>query len=125
MRRIRDNRENESIENAIKAYDNYSDQKHQRDYVKAFDADLLHNLEEIVRQIADESWEPKGYVRKVIFDRKKRTLAKAPIEDHVLESATILPYEKAIYDYCVMNCTVGRRKIWRIMSLLMLTTTFR
>ena len=99
MRRIRDNKENESIENAIKAYDNYSDQKHQRDYVKAFDADLLHNLEEIVKQIADESWEPKGYVRKVIFDKKKRTLAKAPIEDHVLESATILPYEKAIYDY--------------------------
>ena len=99
MRRLRDNRENESIENAKKAYENYSYQKHQRDYVKAFDLNLQHNLNEIVRQISDESWKPKGYIRKVIFEKKKRTLAKAPIEDHVLESATILPYEKSIYDY--------------------------
>lgn len=99
MRRIRDNRENESIDNAYKAYDNYSDQKHSRDYVQAYDADLQHNLEGIVQQIKDESWIPKGYTRKVIYERKRRVLAKAPIEDHVLESASILPYEKAIYDY--------------------------
>ena len=99
MRRIRDNRENGSLENAYKAYDNYSDQKHSRDYVQAFDADLQRNLEEIVKQIADESWQPKGYKKKIIFEKKRRQLAKAPIEDHVLESATILPYEKSIYDY--------------------------
>lgn len=99
MRRIRDDKENESLDNAYTAYDNYSDQKHSRDYVQAFDADLQNRLEEIVRQIADESWQPQGYTEKVIFDRKRRKLAKAPIEDHVLESATILPYEKAIYDY--------------------------
>lgn len=99
MRRIRDNKENESLDNAYKAYDKYSKQKHSRDYVKAFDAELQHNLEEIVKQIADESWMPKGYKKKVIFERKERQLAKAPIEDHVLESATILPFEKSIYDY--------------------------
>ena len=87
------------MDNARKAYDNYSDQKHSREYVMAFDADLEHNLEKIVQQIKDESWLPKGYTEKEIFERKKRLLAKAPIEDHVLESATILPYEKAIYDY--------------------------
>ena len=99
MRRIRDSRENETMDNARKAFDNYSYQKHSRDYVQAFESDLLHNLEEIVGQIADESWIPGGYIEKVIFDRKLRKLAKAPIKDHVLESATILPYEKAIYDY--------------------------
>ena len=99
MRRIRDRKENESMDNARKAYDNYSYQKHSRDYVMAFDADLEHNLEKIVLQIEDESWQPHGYTEKVIFERKKRKLAKAPIEDHVLESATILPYEKAIYDW--------------------------
>lgn len=99
MRRIRDRKENESIDNAYKAYDNYSDQKHSRKYVQAYDANLQHNLEEVVRQIADESWSPAGYTEKIIFDRKTRRLAKAPIGDHVLESATILPYEKAIYDY--------------------------
>lgn len=87
------------MDNARKAYDNYSDRKHSRDYVMAFDKDLQHNLEEIVRQIKDESWQPQGYIEKEIFEPKKRKLAKAPIEDHVLESATILPYEKAIYDY--------------------------
>ena len=71
MRRIRDNRENESIDNAYRAYDNYSDQKHSRDYVQAYDADLPHNLEEIVRQIRDGSWMPKGYTRKVIYEPKK------------------------------------------------------
>ena len=111
MRRIRDNGENESLENAYKAYDHYSSQKHSRDYVQSFDADLQHNLEDIVKQIADESWMPKGYKKKVIFERKERQLAKAPIEDHVLESATILPYEKAIYDYSTWRAPAVKPKM--------------
>lgn len=99
MRRIRDNLVNESLSNAIDAFDNYSCQKHSRGYVMAFEADLLENLEEIVAEIVDESWVPAGYTPKWIFDKKKRLLAKAPIKDHVIESATILPYEKPIYDY--------------------------
>ena len=99
MRRIRDREENESLSNAEAAYDNYSRQKHSRDYVKAYDENLQHNLEEVVKMIRDESWHPKGYKEKIIFERKRRKLAKAPIEDHVVESASILPYEKSIYDY--------------------------
>ena len=111
MRRIRDNRENESMENAVKAYDNFSDQKHARDYVRIFEADLQQHLQEIVQQIIDESWQPKGYVPKVIFDRKRRLLAKAPIEDHVLESATILPFEKSIYDYSTWRAPAVKPKM--------------
>lgn len=99
MRRIRDRKENESLSNAQAAYDNYSRQKHSRDYVKEYDENLQHNLEEVVKMIRDESWQPKGYKEKIIFERKKRKLAKAPIEDHVVESASILPYEKSLYDY--------------------------
>lgn len=99
MRRIRDNKENESMENAREAYDRYSRQKHSRDYVRKYEEQLEKNLEKIVSQIADESWIPQGYKEKIIFDRKRRKLAKAPIEDHVIESATILPYEKALYDH--------------------------
>lgn len=87
------------MDNARRAYDNYSDQKHSRDYVQAFETNLEQNLKKIVCQISDESWQPQGYTEKIIFERKLRKLAKAPIEDHVLESATILPYEKAVYDY--------------------------
>lgn len=99
MRRIRDRRENESMDNAHAAFDNYSRKKHYRDYVQAFEADLEHNLQEIVRGIQDESWMPKGYTDKVIVERKRRTLALAPIEDHVTEATAIRPYEKALYDY--------------------------
>lgn len=99
MRRIRDNQENESLDNAMRAYANFSEGKHYRDYVQHFEKNLSDNLEKIVQQIKNESWQPKGYDEKVIFLQKKRKLAKAPIEDHVIESAVILPYEKAIYDY--------------------------
>lgn len=99
MRRISDNKVNESVENAIAAFENYSKQKHSRDYVHKFEENLMSNLMDIVRQITDETWQPKGYKEKIIFEKKQRKLAKAPIEDHVLEAATILPYEKAFYDY--------------------------
>ena len=99
------------MENALKAYDNFSDQKHARDYVRIFEADLQQHLQEIVQQIIDESWQPKGYVPKVIFDRKRRLLAKAPIEDHVLESATILPFEKSIYDYSTWRAPAVKPKM--------------
>lgn len=99
MRRIGDNKVNESVDNAVKAFGNYAKQKHSRDYVLRFEKDLQTNLNEIVKQITDETWTPKGYTRKVITEPKLRILAKAPIEDHVLETATILPYEKALYDY--------------------------
>lgn len=87
------------MDNAYQAYDNFSRQKHSRKSVHDYDEHLQENLEKVVKQIIDESWKPKGYTSKVIFERKIRKLAKAPIEDHVIESATILPYEKALYDY--------------------------
>ena len=99
MRRIRDRAENESVENAREAYDNFSDHKHNRDYVKVYEARLQENLELAVRFIVEESWTPEGYKEKVIFEKKFRKLAEAPVMDHVVESATILPYEKQIYDY--------------------------
>lgn len=99
MRRISDSKVNESVENAIMAFENYSKHKHSRDYVHEFEENLIPNLENIVKQISDETWYPKGYTEKVIFEKKLRKLAKAPIEDHVLEAATILPYEKQLYDY--------------------------
>ena len=99
MRRIRDRAENETVENAQKAYDNFSANKHNRDYVKVYEARLQENLEMAVRLIADESWQPAGYKEAVIFEKKLRKLAMAPVMDHVVETATMLPYEKRIYDY--------------------------
>lgn len=99
MRRLRDVPECETYDNAQKAFDSYSEMKHNRGYVQEYERHLQDNLLDVVRMIADESWHPFGYHEEFIFDRKVRKLAKAPIGDHVLEAATIRPYEKALYDY--------------------------
>lgn len=41
----------------------------------------------------------KGLQAQNHFEKKKRILAKAPIEDHVAEAIAIRPYEKELYDY--------------------------
>ncbi|MBR6592418.1 MAG: hypothetical protein IKK81_07365 [Prevotella sp.] len=120
MRRIGDNDVNESVDNAVAAFENYAKHKHSRDYVQKFEENLLTNLAEIVGQIANESWTPKGYTDKVIFERKLRRLAKAPIEDHVLEAATIFPYEKALYDFSTWRApavkpNMGTHALFRIL----------
>lgn len=99
MNRIKDTGEAETLDNARAAYDTYSNHKHSRDYVRKFESDLERNLQIIVDSIRTEDWQPKGYRRKVVFEKKRRVLAKAPIEDHVTEAAAIRPYEKAMYDY--------------------------
>lgn len=99
MKRIKDTQDPGTLENARAAYDTYSSHKHGRDYVMKFEEHLESNLQMIVDSIRRDDWHPKGYKRKVIFEKKTRVLAKAPIEDHVTEAAAIRPYEKAMYDY--------------------------
>lgn len=99
MRRIRDMGEAESKENVRAAFDNYSDQKHKRRTVKEYEENLELNLGLVMQQLIDESWQPAPYTRKVVFERKRRILAKTIVHDHVIEAAAILPYEKALYDY--------------------------
>ena len=99
MKRIKDHGENETMDNARAAFESYSYQKHKRDYVIKYENKLDDNLKAAVNGIRNETWKPKGYRRKTIFEKKTRVLAKAPIEDHVTEAAAIRPYEKALYDY--------------------------
>lgn len=99
MRRIRDDRENETIENAREAFDRYANGKHKRREVKEYEKNLEANLRLVLSDIINETFEPKGYKEKIIFEKKTRKLAKAPINDHVTEAAAILPYEQQVYDY--------------------------
>ncbi len=99
MRRIRDNRENETEENAREAYANFSEGKHKRASIRDFDENLEDYIRTVLNDIINESFVPKGYKNAHIFKKKHRTLAKAPVIDHVTEAAAILPYEKQIYDY--------------------------
>ena len=99
MRRIRDDRENETLENARKAFDNYSDGKHNRRDIREYEKDIDANLRLVLDDIINETFEPEGYRDKVIFEKKERRLATAPVRDHVTEAAALFPYEQQVYDY--------------------------
>lgn len=99
MRRIRDRGESESTQNFAHAWETFSKGKHSRRDIQIFEDNLEENLSSLREQLERESWNPHEYTSQRIFAKKERILAKAPVEDHVLEAAAILPYEKALYDY--------------------------
>ena len=99
MRRIRDNGENETEQNVLDAFYDYSDQKHGRRNIQRYEAELDKYVKEVLLDIQNETWESKGYRSKVIFDKKMRKLAKAPVYDHHVETAVMHPYERQFYDY--------------------------
>ena len=99
MRRIKQNGENESIENAREAFDRFADQKHKRWNVMRYEQDIDLHVHEVVCDIVNDTFSPSGYTEKWIFDKKPRKLAKAPVYDHHAEAAALLPYEKAVYDH--------------------------
>ena len=98
MRRIRQKGENESVENAWQAFENYACQKHKRWNIMRYEQDIETHIHEVVCAIVEDTFVPSGYREKWIFDRKKRKLAKAPVFDHHCEAAAMLPYEKQVYD---------------------------
>lgn len=108
MRRIRDCGEAENMLNIQRAYDNYSKSKHKRRAIRDYDDKLEQNLKRVYNELCDESWMPSPYRPKIVFERKRRELARAPIHDHVLEAAAILPYETTLYDYIAWQCPAVR-----------------
>ena len=111
MRRIRDTRENESLENAEEAFERFSYQKHKRWNVIRFEECLPENLQLVLQGIIDESFVPEGYQEKWIFEKKARKLAKAPVFDHVTEAAAMLPFERQVYDYISWQAPAVRPKL--------------
>ena len=91
MRRIRDNRENETLANALEAFERFAAQKHKRWNVMRYEQDIDGNTHQVLKDIIDETFVPSGYKEKWIYDKKPRKLAKAPVRDHHTEAAAILP----------------------------------
>lgn len=98
MRRIKNSGENESVENAVEAFERYAKNKHRRYNIMRYEQDIDAHIHEVVCAIIEDSFVPSGYREKWIFDRKKRKLAKAPVFDHHCEAAALLPYEQQVYD---------------------------
>ena len=93
MKRIKgkDN-EVEDLENFRKAFSNFSKGKTSRNKIKAFMENLDEEIETLRYEIVSETWVSGGYTSKKIKQKKERVLGKAPIRDHVIEAAAILPY---------------------------------
>ena len=96
MKRIKENAEFENEEIVRAAWYNYSDGKHGRPDIVAFEADLDKNLREVLRAIKSGDFVPKGYRLVEVQLKKRRTLAIAPVDDHVTETAVLMPYEQQI-----------------------------
>lgn len=99
MRRIRYDRENETLQNVMEAFERYADQKHKRWNVMRYEQDIDEHAHRVLREIIEDSFVPSGYNEKWIFEKKARKLAKAPVYDHHAEAAHILPYEQQVYDH--------------------------
>ena len=99
MRRIRDNGENETEQNVREAYERFSEYKHSRRNIQRYEAHLDRNVQSVLRDIREETFQPRGYKAKTIHDKKTRILGKAPIYDHHAEAVAIYPYEQQVYDY--------------------------
>lgn len=99
MRRIKQNGENESIENAWEAFDRFAKEKHKRWNIMRYEQDIDLHVHEVVCDIINDTFSPSGYSEKWIFDKKPRKLAKASVYDHHTEAAALLPYENAVYDH--------------------------
>lgn len=108
MKRIKENAENESAEIVRAAWDSFSDGKHSRLNIQEFEADLETHIDEILMTLRCGSFMPAGYIDKVIHDKKRRMLGKAPIFDHVTETAAMLPYEQSVYDRIVWQSPAVR-----------------
>ncbi len=108
MRRISDTEKVTSLDNIRQAYENFSDGKHHRKSIRDYEKNLEYNLARIQQELISEEWTPGDYVSKTVYERKERHLAKAPIHDHVLEAASLLPYEQMIYDYIAWQCPAVR-----------------
>ena len=74
MRRIKQNGENESVENAWEAFDRFAKEKHKRWNIMRYEQDIDLHVHEVVCDIVNDTFSPSGYSEKWIFDKKPRKL---------------------------------------------------
>lgn len=60
------------------AFDGYSKGKHHRDKVSRFEAHLDDNLNQLLSDYVDGSWQVSDYEERIINDRKRRRVAILP-----------------------------------------------
>lgn len=76
----------------------YSNGKHYRNEVKQFEENLQENLQSLLNAYVSKSWETSPYRPKEVFKPKHRIVHSSPVEDHVIQWASVLPIEQWLFD---------------------------
>ena len=87
-----------TLRNFEDAFWGFSEGKHRRDSVKAFEENLEHNLQELLDAYATSSHRTSAYIPKEVFEPKRRVVCKSPVRDHVIQWASMLPIERWLMD---------------------------
>lgn len=101
----------ESPENFKKAFRAYSRGKHHRDAVKHFEEHLDDNLSLLLQSYANSSHHTSPYIKKEVYEPKRRVIHKSPVKDHVIQWAALLPVESWLMDtyyYRSPACVPGK-----------------
>lgn len=101
----------ESPENFKKAFRGYSRGKHHRDAVKHFEEHLDDNLSLLLQSYANSSHHTSPYIKKEVYEPKRRVIHKSPVKDHVIQWAALLPVESWLMDtyyYRSPACVPGK-----------------
>lgn len=86
------------------AYWGFSEGKRSRNEVKAFEANLENNLEQLLQAYATCSFHTSPYIPKEVFKPKKRIVHKLPVSNHVIQWAAVLPEERWLMDTLYHRC---------------------
>ncbi len=87
-----------TLRNFEDAFWGFSEGKHRRDSVKAFEENLEANLQELLDAYATSSHRTSPYTPKEVFEPKRRVVCKSPVRDHVIQWASMLPVERWLMD---------------------------
>lgn len=87
-----------SLDNFARGFDGFADEKHSRESIKRFEADLLHNLERLMEAYDSQTWVTPPYESKEVFKPKHRIVDKTTVSTHVIQWSALLPVEGWLMD---------------------------
>lgn len=87
-----------NIDNFMQGFDGFAAQKHSRESIKRFEADLIHNLERLMEAYDSQTWVTPPYEPKEIFKPKHRMVDKTSVATHVIQWSALLPVEGWLMD---------------------------
>lgn len=90
--------DNANKKNFEDAFWGYSNGKHHRNAIRTFEKNLEENLQLLLDAYVNRTWKTSPYEPKEVFKPKNRIVHRSPVEDHVIQWASVLPIEEWLFD---------------------------